>query len=153
MTDPGAADRLAALRPRPGATQTPHAQAAKIATAGISASLVLGIIAYLGHSATQQEAAEARAFQRLTLSEDLAAVIARPVMLAVPSTPQSITTQPVTTQPITTQPATTQAGQPAAPPVIVVAVPAPAPAPAPRPTATHSSTRSSSSGTTTKTSH
>ncbi len=114
MTDPSAADRLAALRSTRQAPKVPHAHAAKILTAGLSTSMVLGIVSYMAHSANVQDAAQARAALRAANSRLVAEKVAKTVPVAPTTLP--------------TVGSTAVAGAPAAPAPRVVVVPVPQPA-------------------------
>jgi hypothetical protein len=62
MTDRSSKDSPATVEVRRGtAPATPHAQAAKVLTTGLSVSMVLGIVAYLANSAAAEEQAKAEA--------------------------------------------------------------------------------------------
>jgi hypothetical protein len=115
MTDPGAAERLAALRSTRSAPKVPHARAAKILTAGLSTSMVLGIVSYLAHSANIHAAAQARLEARQATSQIIADKIAKVAKpdLTVPATsvPVAVGALPVAVP---------------APHVVVVPVPQPA---------------------------
>jgi hypothetical protein len=85
MTDPGAAERLAALRSTRSAPTVQHAQAAKVITAGLSTSMVLGIVSYMAHSANVHAAAQARLEARQATSQIIADKVAKPELI-VPTT-------------------------------------------------------------------
>jgi hypothetical protein len=131
-TDPDSSERLVALRSNRPAQPFPHAQATKIVTAGISASAVFGIVAYLGHSAEVQAIAKSQALERLAVSQAAAGELYRPPPTVAP------TTVPPTVPTTTAAPTVLRPGDVAVAPVsvpqVVVAVPVPVPAvPAPRP--------------------
>ena len=83
MTEPGPADRLVALQRDRQAAPTSHAVAAKILTAGLSTSMVLGLVATLAHSAMQQEAADAAADVTLDPKDDGAGAVDLDAVIAV----------------------------------------------------------------------
>jgi hypothetical protein len=114
MTDPGAAERLAALRSTRNAPKVPHAQAARILTAGVSTSMVFGIVSYMAHSANVHAAAEARAARQQANSQ----VLAGKVVKNVPP-PAQPSVSPSTLVPAGNVPVTS-------PRVVVVPVPQPA---------------------------
>jgi hypothetical protein len=124
MTDPSAAERLAALRSTRDAPKVHHAQAAKILTAGLSTSMVLGIVSYMAHSANVQEAAQARAARREANSQLVADKVAKAVALT-----------PSTTATSSGGSIVAAGGAPVAPAPRVVVVPVPQPA---KPSATPS---------------
>ncbi len=117
MTDEGAAERVAALRGN-RVPEFRHAQAAKILTAGMSTSMVFGIIAYLGHSANEAQAAKDAATQRQLTSEALALQLARPVPTLAPA--------PTDPAPAVPGRPTSVAPTNATPQVVQVSVPQPA---------------------------
>jgi hypothetical protein len=136
MTDPGAAERLAALRSTRNAPKVPHARAARILTAGVSTSMVLGLVSYMAHSANVEAAAAARAAAREATTKQLADKIAR----SAPITPAPTVT--VGVAPVGPPPGA------AAPTPHVVVVPVPQPA---RP-ATQPATQQSKPATTSRSS-
>ena len=122
MTEPDAAERVAAIRSNRRAAHPPRAHAAKILTTGLSTSLVLTIVAYLAHSANVSAAETVREAKQLETSQILAAKLFRPGRVGQPTVTTTITT--------TVPPAVGGA------PVPVVNVPVPVPVaatPAPKP--------------------
>ena len=122
MTDPSAAERLAALRSTRNAPKVSHAQAAKILTAGLSTSMVLGIVSYMAHSANVQEAAQTRAALRQANSQLVADKVAK-LLPAAPAT--TVPSSGGSSVPVGGAPV---GGAPVAPAPRVVVVPVPQPA-------------------------
>ena len=133
-TPDAAAERVAALRAaRSGGSaaaaagsRPAHAQAAKILTAGVSTSLVLGIVAYMGHAA-QVEAARERARVDAARQFDLAQ--AAPAAVGTPSTVAAVPAPVVIGSPAPVTPAPV----PAQPQVVSLQVPVPVPVAQPAP--------------------
>jgi hypothetical protein len=124
MTDPVAAERLAAIRRKRSPANPPRAHAAKILTTGLSTSLVLTIVAYLAHSANVSAAESVRDAKRLEVSQILAAKLFRPGRVG----------QPAITTTVPTSVAPAVGGAPVPVVNVPVDVPVPVPAtPAPKP--------------------
>jgi hypothetical protein len=123
-TDLDQSERLVALRSNRPPQPFPHAQATKVATAGVSLSAVFGIIAYLGASAGHEAAAATRDLQRVVASEAAAAALYRPAPAVVPSTTAPTVAAPAPSSPTPLQPQVV---------VVPVATPSPIAAPAPMP--------------------
>ncbi len=122
------ADRVAALRASRAASRSKPAQAAKILTVGISTSLVLGIVSYLGDSARAQAQAKAQVqAQDDAQAEADAAAAAAAADAAARAAAMSTTTTTATTNTTMRAPGTTvllPSGLPAPTlPVVAVTLP------------------------------
>ena len=87
MTEPGSDDRLVSLQRSRRTAPTSHAVAAKILTAGLSTSMVLGLVAALAHSTMQQEAADAAAARAEAAKEAASAATSTTTVVVLTAPP------------------------------------------------------------------